>query len=340
MVASAFFASQNYVSVIAQGGVDDLSIEVLGFVISGFVSALLTPFLLFAAERAPVTRASILKPLLRLLGPAVLFGVLPSLFDAWTPVIFDELPVSREEFVAIAVATFHPHFLLAACIITVANLLRARRENAAQRIRESLIERDLSRARLQLLQAEMQPHFLFNTLNAAAALLATDRARAATTVLTLAGLLETSQELGRRTSIPVATEVAFTESYLALQKVRFADRLHVQFAVDPAAWNLAVPSLILQPLVENAVLHGILGRPDGGTVTVCIFRDGHHLRMEVRDDGPGAGPVQLSSKRGLGVSNTRSRLECLFKDDFDLQFFRAAGEFVARVIVPAVNCEG
>jgi len=334
MAAGAFFATQNYAIYVSYGLTPDLATDLFAMLVSTFLSALLTPFLLYAAERAPITRAGIAGSIVKLAVPVLLFAIAHALFDAWSPNITDGGPLSTDEFFAIAAATFHPHFLMAVTVVTIANLARARRENAARIVRERQIENDLSRAQLQLLHAEMQPHFLFNTLNAAAALLRTDREQAAMTVFTLAELLQSSHDLGRQPSIPVSSEVTFLESYLTLQKVRFSDRLATRIDVDPSVWDVPVPSLILQPLVENAILHGIVDRRSGGIVTVSIHRSRDVLRLEVRDDGPGATPHELTNGRGLGLANTRSRLECLFRKDFQLQFFRTADEFVAAITIP------
>jgi len=331
-LAGVFFATQNHAMGFSNTG--DLVTEVFSLLVSTFISALLTPFLLYAVARTPVRRGYIVRPVLKLVVPVLLFAVAHALFDAWSSVIVDGAPLPPDEFFAIAAATFHPHFLMGAGVVTVATLLLARRENVARRIREIGIENELSRAQLQLLQAEMEPHFLFNTLNAAAALLTRDREQAATTVFTLEALLRSSHDLGQQTSIPVSSEVAFLESYLTLQKVRFPDRLTTRIIVDPEAWDLPVPSLILQPLVENAILHGVIDRPEGGTVTVSVHRHEHVLRLEVRDNGPGANAHDLTNARGLGLANTRSRLQCLFKNDHQLQFLHTAGEFVVAMTIP------
>ena len=331
-LAGVFFATQNFAMGLSNTG--DLATEVFSILVSTFVSALLTPFLLYAVERTPVRRDNIVRPVLKLIVPVLLYAIVHAMFDAWSPILVDGTPWSAEEFFAIAAATVHPHFLMGVSVVTIANLLHARRENVARRVREIRIENELSRAQLQLLQAEMEPHFLFNTLNAAAALLTRDREQAASTVFTLADLLRSSHELGQQTSIPVSSEVAFLESYLTLQKVRFPDRLTTRIIVDPAAWDVPVPSLILQPLVENAILHGVIDRPRGGTVTVSVDRHGDVLRLEVRDDGAGADAHALTNGRGLGLANTRSRLQCLFKNDHQLEFFHAAGEFVVAMTIP------
>jgi signal transduction histidine kinase len=334
-IAGVFFATQNYTTAIAAGLTGQFEGEVLDMMLDAFSLSLLTPFLLYAVERAPLRRNHVLRSILILAVPVCLFAAANALFDAWSPTITDGRPLSHDAFVFVAEATFHSHFLLGGFVVTVASLLRARRENASRRIRETRIESELSRAQLQLLQAEMEPHFLFNTLNAAAALLSFDRERAATTMFTLADLLQQSQKLGDQVAVSIATEVAFLESYLQLQKVRYGARLQVRIVVDPAACDLAVPSLILQPLVENAIVHGITPRARGGTVTVNIRRDRDRLRIEVGDDGPGAAPEQLFAGRGLGLSNTRRRLQCLFKDAFDLEFLREDGHFIVRMIIAA-----
>lgn len=335
MVVGIFFASQNYARALSYHRILHLDVEICEMLISTFVWALLTPFLLYAAQRSPVTRSNFVRPLLQMLVTVLLFASVHAAFDARTPTITDGGRVlPTRDFAPVFFATFHTHFLLGATVVALANLVSARRETDARRIHESEVEAELSRAQLQLLQAQIQPHFLFNTLNAAAALLRVDRERAATTVLTLADLLQRSQELGQQTFIPVSSEVAFLESYLTLQKVRFSDRLTARVDVAPSVEDVVVPSLILQPLVENAILHGVIRRTAGGTVAVRIFCEGDDLRMEVRDDGPGATPQELAAGRGLGVANTRSRLQCLFKDRFGLQFSRGGGQFVAAVTIP------
>ncbi|HEX6642776.1 MAG TPA: hypothetical protein VF215_16780, partial [Thermoanaerobaculia bacterium] len=159
MAAGVFFATQNYAIYVSYGLTPDLPSDLFAMLVSTFLSALLTPFLLYAAERAPVTRGNIAGSMLKLAVPVLLFAIAHALFDAWSPNLTDGGPLSRDEFFAIAAATLHPHFLLAVTVVTIANLARARRENAARIVRERQIENDLSRAQRQLLHAEMQPHF-------------------------------------------------------------------------------------------------------------------------------------------------------------------------------------
>jgi predicted Na+-dependent transporter len=124
VAAAVFFATQNQAMALSDTG--DLATGLFVMLVSTFVSALLTPFLLYAVERAPVRRGDIVRPVLKLLVPVLLFAIAGALFDAWSPTILDGAPLSADEFFAIAAATFHPHFLMGASVVTIATLLHAR----------------------------------------------------------------------------------------------------------------------------------------------------------------------------------------------------------------------
>jgi signal transduction histidine kinase len=182
-------------------------------------------------------------------------------------------------------------------------------------LREAQLEADVSRARLDALRLEIQPHFLFNTLNSIAALI---RIRANDQALSmLLGLSELMRATIDRTPThvtPLPLEIAFTKRYVELQQVRFGDRLEVRYAIDPACESTLVPSFLLQPIVENAFRHGI-----GAKAGPCRLElgatalPGGRLRLSVRDDGAGL-PTGFSLERdaGTGLSNIRTRLQNLY----------------------------
>jgi len=196
-------------------------------------------------------------------------------------------------------------------------------KKALQRVREKEVaqerlEKELLAARLQALQAQTNPHFLFNTLNSIAALIATDPARAEATVERLAGLFRyaTDSHDGRLASL--GEEIAVIEDYLAIEKVRFGDRLQTSVTVDPRLENCRVPPLLLQPLVENAIKHGVSRREDETAVEVRIQEAAPgKLRFTVRNQGPAPDPEK--SWQGVGLSNVRSRCRALFGDDFSFR---------------------
>jgi two-component system LytT family sensor kinase len=168
----------------------------------------------------------------------------------------------------------------------------------------------LTTARLGALQAQMQPHFLFNALNAASALAPVDAQAAQLLLVQLGDLLRYSMDVSGRLQVPLSEEIDFLERYLAIERTRFGDRLQVRFTVDETALDAPVPSLILQPVVENAIRYAVAPRAGGGRVAVSARDVEGSLVLEVSDDGPGMPPGQPATGRGL--ANVRSRLETAF----------------------------
>lgn len=170
-------------------------------------------------------------------------------------------------------------------------------------------ERELQQAQLRALRSQLQPHFLFNTLHAIGVTATHDGATASRMTTLLGDLLRHS--LRERTSplVPLADEVELLQPYLQLQQLRFADRMRVQIDVPPSLQEAMVPDLLLQPLVENALQHGIEQRPGAGEVHIRAARAGDCLLLEVRDDGV---PVDATVHEGTGLQATRQRLQTLF----------------------------
>ncbi len=184
---------------------------------------------------------------------------------------------------------------------------RRYREREAQ---ASLLESRLNEARLRSLQAQLQPHFLFNTLNGIATLVRRDPATAEEMLLSLSDLLRIALSSSHRQEIPLREEMDFMERYLALQKMRFGERLQVSEEIDPEAMDCLVPALVLQPLVENAIRHGLepSGRP--GKLRIAGSREGNWLKLTVEDDGVGLSPGEEHGS-GVGLANVRERLAAL-----------------------------
>lgn len=193
---------------------------------------------------------------------------------------------------------------------TVAVSDRARRSA----LRESRLEAELARAHLETLRLEIQPHFLFNTLNSIAALIrmqANDKAL--TMLLGLGTLMRATIDRPPDHLTTLASEVDFVRQYLDLQGARFGDRLDVGLAVEPAAAHVMVPSFLLQPLVENALRHGIARKPGRSRLEIDVRLEGDELLVTVQDDGVGLGPgFHLDRDAGTGLRNIRVRLQQLY----------------------------
>lgn len=221
-------------------------------------------------------------------------------------------------------------------IVVAASEVGLIRRAIEQRQRQAdLLERSLSRARLDYLEAQLQPHFLFNSLGAVSEL-AHDAPAAATRVLRqLAEVFRGA--LGRRgDEITLGAEIAGIEPYLDIQRIRFADWLTIDYRVDDAAVDCLVPRFVLQPLIENAIRHGLSGRRSAGVIEISAEVSEGSLLLRVADNGVGLVAPTKASGRGIGLANVRDRLRILYGDDDRLRLTsNEAGGAVAELRVPA-----
>jgi len=177
------------------------------------------------------------------------------------------------------------------------------------------LEARLMQSNLQTLKAQLQPHFLFNALNAIASLVRRKPHAAEDMIGSLSDFLRMTLDSGQQHEVPLRREIEFLGLYLEIQQARFGERLRIQKEIDPATLDVAVPTLILQPLVENSVRHGIEPRETGGTIKVRALRHENSLWLEVHDDGEGLKAGHLTALReGVGLSNTKARLQELYGD--------------------------
>jgi two-component system LytT family sensor kinase len=182
-------------------------------------------------------------------------------------------------------------------------------------LRSERLERQFSEARLNVLRMQLNPHFLFNALNTISSQVERDPRLARAMIEHLGDLLRLSLESKNKQEVPLAEEMEFLEHYVAIQKIRFGEHLKIEVAVTPEARTASVPSLFLQPLVENAIRHGVSRRATGGTVEISAARVGGHIKIRVVDDGVGLPPGwDLQKSAGLGLTATRERIAGLYPD--------------------------
>jgi two-component sensor histidine kinase len=199
------------------------------------------------------------------------------------------------------------------------------------------LERQLSSAHLRALQMQLEPHFLFNTLNAVTTLVELGRREQALETLEhLNTVLKLVLKQNTPSKIPLAQELEVLESYLAIEQVRFADRLRVDIHLDPNTLDGLVPCFLLQPIVENAIRHGIAHCEDNGWIETSAQRVGTRMRLQVRDNGPGMNGNGRSARGfGLGLSNTKERLAHFYQNDYELQAFQPeSGGFQVSITIP------
>jgi len=194
-------------------------------------------------------------------------------------------------------------------IVGVRQIDHYRYENTLNQFRIERLERNFSQARLNLLRAQLNPHFLFNTLNSISAQTESEPRTARTMIAHLGDLLRASLDSIDGREITLQEEMNVLDHYLAIQKLRFGDRLNIQTTVSLDVRKAMVPALLLQPLVENAIQHGLSKRPEGGTLKVIASKSGNHLHIRVADDGLGL-PEDWTpiSSHGLGLALTQERV--------------------------------
>jgi signal transduction histidine kinase len=201
-------------------------------------------------------------------------------------------------------------------------------------LRASELEKRLTQAKLQSLQSQMNPHFLFNTLHTISALMHKDVEAADRMVMKLSELLRLALDNTEAHEVPLSQELDFLSRYLEIEKTRFRERLNIEMNIAPETLKALVPNLVLQPLVENAIRHGIERHARPGKIILRAEQQNGHLRLEVQDNGGGL-PREGPKREGIGISNTRSRLQQLYGPDqkFELQNVESGG-LLARVIIP------
>jgi len=172
---------------------------------------------------------------------------------------------------------------------------------------------------------QINPHFLFNTLNSIATLVYVNPRAADEMLGDLSELLRRSLDSMEEQEIPLARELEFIGAYVSIEQKRFGERLRLEQSVPDELLNAVVPALILQPLVENAIRHGIELQRGEGIISIAAKREGQHLHLMVRDNGRGVESVDLngSARRGIGLANTRARLEGLYGNDQSITFGKA-----------------
>lgn len=210
------------------------------------------------------------------------------------------------------------------------------RERQALRLElnASKLRTQLAHAQLSALKMQLHPHFLFNTMNAIMVLVRQQRGPQAEEMLgRLSDLLRLVLEDVDTQEVPLRRELEYLNLYLAIEQVRFADRLRVTISADPAILNAAVPHLGLQPIVENAIRHGIGRSSAAGNVDIAVVRKGDMLEVTIADDGPGFASPEAPETRGIGLANTRARLVQLYGEEAKLYTGNNPGRRGAFVIL-------
>jgi two-component system LytT family sensor kinase len=249
------------------------------------------------------------------LGAALMFSLLYVVLRAFVGEahgwLMDEEATFAEVFRPLFVKTFPFNLLIYGVIVSVSHALDYYRKYHERTVQTLELEKHLTEARLQSLLRQLKPHFLFNALNGIASLMYSDVAAAERMLVKLAELLRQTMSQTGAPLAPLRAEITFLECYLGIEQIRFRERLTIKMEIDPATLEAQVPSLILQPIVENAIRHGIEPQVKPGVITVRSERNGENLILTVMDNGGGMPPGGFA-REGIGLANSQARLRELY----------------------------
>ena len=317
-----------------EGGADVFGRLIRMSLASCWLWALYIPAILAVSRRVRIDRTNWLKTVPIHLGIAALATFIDvALMRVIAPYLSSGAPTSSAP---LHIAFLRTLFLYSLCYFVIVALAHVRYYASLsyeRDLRAATLEAQLAEARLTALQGQLRPHFLFNTLNMIAEQVYTDPAGADAMLTRLGVLLRSSFAEADRERVPLRRELELLESYIEIMRARFRGRLTFDLHIEPATLDALVPRFILQPLVENAIKHGVEPREEGGRLTVTARRDGNSVNLEVRDNGDGlAGPI----REGTGVRNTRERLLHLYgagRQEFTLTPAPDGGT-IASVVIP------
>jgi two-component system, LytTR family, sensor kinase len=298
-----------------------------------YIAALLTPLIVWAGRRWPLDRPHLARLVglhfLLSLGWALLKLSLEAAFHlTWNEFSPIKPPITlKSEVTLLLIFGFHTSVVAYWVVLSIQTAFRnyvrfQERAQAALRsdLRASQLETQVAQARLGALKAQLQPHFLFNTLNAIVVLVRQQKGQQAEeTLARFSGLLRVVLADLETQEVTLARELEYLRLYLSIEQLRFSDRLHVDIDVDGELLDAAVPHMALQPLVENSIRHGVGSRSTPGAIRIRAWRDGALLHVAVGDDGPGFHAANPAHGMGLGLANTRARLKQLYGENAELR---------------------
>jgi signal transduction histidine kinase len=314
--------------------------ELRRVLITWYTWGVLAWLIVLVDRRLPVGRDQLTRRLLWHIPLSLIFSTLylciNSVINAVLMGSFPDTRLFSALGMAIRNGGVHWNVLIYWLILGAHLALDYRRESQERKQRSSELERLLAEARLSTLRIQLNPHFLFNALNTVSAYVESEPKLARRMLGHLGDLLRMSLDRADRQEVMLAEEMEFLEQYLAIQRVRFQDRLQVNLDIAPQLFAAQVPSLLLQPLVENAITHGLAEKPGVGEVSISAHPiDSRLLRIVVRDNGVGlSAGWRWERDAGIGLTNTRARLDALHGPDQSL-IIRNTGEgVIVEVTLP------
>ena len=288
--------------------------------VSGYVWFALSPIILYLASRFPFEDGKWKRSVPVHIAASVVIALGQQAIDTFTLTRLGYPPGREftsylEAYQFFVFINLHFSILIYWGVVAIKSAYSYYQKYRERELTATKLEARLAQSRLQVLKMQLHPHFLFNTLNAISELIYKDTEAADRMITDLSDLLRLSFENLEVQEIPLKQELEFLEKYLEIEQMRFNDRLTVEMRIAPEALDASVPNMILQPLVENAIKHGIAPRSSGGRIDIGAVRNNGDLAITVNDDGLGVPFGDLDDlPEGVGLSNTRRRLKHLYGD--------------------------
>jgi two-component system LytT family sensor kinase len=328
-----------FLSRVADGKPPDMLLHVFILnIVYWYVPALLAPLIMRVAVRYQVGRGRWYKPVAIHVAGALAYSVVHTLaMFATRMALMADAPqrgwwyVARIEYLRQLDWLFMTYLFL----VGLAHALAYRRESERRALASAQLEMRLVEAQLQALQRQLHPHFLFNTLNAIAGLMRTDVDAADRMMDRLGDLLRMTLHTSNIQEVSLKEELELLQKYLDIEQTRFGERLTVNMSIAPDTLEGQVPNFLLQPLVENAVRHGIAPHSRAGRLAIATSRRDSRLVIDIVDSGNGVPPHRLTLlNQGVGLANTRARLEHLYRNEHSLVFSNVDGGFCVSITIP------
>lgn len=303
-----------------------------------FIWALSTPIVLRLAQRFPIDRQHWIRSLgLHVLAAGILSMLQSPYYFVVRALVFPDLPVSYTRPLELVYINLDRQLLIYFVILLFNHAFEYYQRYQERLTKASQLETQLAQAQLESLKMQLQPHFLFNTLHSISSLIHEDIDKADTMIARLGDFLRLTLDHTGSQKIPLHQEVESITSYIDIERIRFGDRLSVAMEIDEATLDALIPSFLWQPVVENAIRHGIATLPSAGRITIRSKSVNGFLQLQVQDNGPGlpSHDTPPSGREGLGLANTRACLQQLYGDASFLHLTNAPqGGVLATLQIP------
>jgi two-component system, LytTR family, sensor kinase len=332
------FSTQAYVFAVARGRPDSYWHEFILAASEWYIWAALTPLVLFLCRRFRITSQNWVPTVLLHVVAGVVISFIQLALQVRLNFIVNPGYKMGYWRVLYFFATFklHMNLLTYWAIVALSHAVYYYEQSRARELAWSRMEADLANAQLQVLNMQLHPHFLFNTLHSISTLISEDPSAARQMVLKLSELLRASLSKIEQAQVPLHQELELLECYLSIEQTRFKDRLTIEKQIEPQALDCDVPTMILQPLVENAVRYGIGKHRQSDRISILARRSDGILLLEVRNCIGSVGSGGSAPARGIGLTNTQARLDQLYSNQHRFEIAdREGGGVTVKLSLPA-----